>query len=170
MQMGSTGTARVAAPRHYFTRLDRDLARIERQIDLETLQLILLGFQVRGDLRIITLQMAIDRRGAIGVCQIERIAIAPRADRDSSHIARLHRMHWFTLGSLRLEVDARMEMVAAQLAEVPTQQQGEIKRIAQSLRPYREGTEAPQPDQPTQSCIISILHSAVFSFSAGKCK
>ena len=121
MKMRTSGASCIATPGHHLTGLHRNLIRCQREIHLKTLLRILLFLQIGSNTHIKALQMAINSGRSIGMRQIERIAISPRAYRNTNHITLLHGMDRFSLRPLCLEINAGMEMIASQLAKATAQ-------------------------------------------------
>ena len=138
MDMRSAGTAGIPAIRYDFILFDRDLFRLKIEIDGKLLLFVLLRPKVIGYFRSEAVQMPVNRRGSIGMRQIQRISIAPRTDRDTGNIAFLHGMYGFAYDALRFHIDSSMEMVRTELAAIPGKQERKVQRVAPFLLRWAE--------------------------------
>lgn len=117
VQVRAARAARIARKRHDLTLFEHKLIRIGIQIYVKIFLLVLLVAHVGGEWLREFLQMPVHGRQAVGMAQVDDIAVAAALHGDSVDVAIRRRVYCQALALLGADVEAAVEVIRPQITQ-----------------------------------------------------
>ena len=134
VEVGTAGGAGVAAVADGVAPAEAYAFGEHGFVDAEAFAGVLFFAHPGGDAGFETLQVGVDRGGAVGVVDVEGVSVAGGGDAYAGDGAVLHAAHGSSLDAARLYVHPGVEVGGAQFSEVSAEEHRSVQRREEALR------------------------------------